>query len=500
MQTNKLGIYLSRVIFKLLLSFIRHAETQSQKYCFAQLATNFAINRHTGYYSSAELENFYLSLAQQYPCKASQCTPKGNSFLHVFSCCYQNGGHTRIVERWIQSCPSEEIHSVVLIAQAEEAIPSALTDAIREKNGRLYELTVDDDITKALQLRSLALNYERVILHSHPHDPIPLIAFGTEQFPRPIILYNHADHAFWLGVSIADCVFDLNTSGATISKTRRDVHQSHILNIPIDPAQPSIEDKCPLRQRYQLPLTAKILLSIGTSFKYDYAANFDFIPVASKILNQQSDILLIVIGPIPTLPKWQQFAKKYPSQVIILDAMPYPRLQEYIMMADVYLDSPASSFTALIDVIYRGVPGLLLKNFCRPQDFQLRAASICQNEAELITRTVQLLNDESRRQAVATELLSQLQQDHGITHWQAKLQLLLKQAPKTHTIHRFSDVVTVQPFDIHTYKIAKACHQTTGVSVALIQSNLRPKNSGQRCSQSVKLLLYKVASVLLKRL
>ena len=38
---------------------------------------------------------------------------------------------------------------------------------------------------------------------------IPILAFGVEEFKRPVLLYNHASHMAWLGKSIADLVLDI---------------------------------------------------------------------------------------------------------------------------------------------------------------------------------------------------------------------------------------------------------------------------------------------------
>ena len=71
-------------------------------------------------------------------------------------------------------------------------------------------------------------------MHTHPHDPSALIAFGTPDFKRPIILFNHADHIFWLGLSVADYVADLNSGGNKITSINRGAKNSFILSVKLN--------------------------------------------------------------------------------------------------------------------------------------------------------------------------------------------------------------------------------------------------------------------------
>ena len=161
------------------------------------------------------------------------------------------GGHTRVVEKWINLAPCYQKHSVALLDQEGE-IPQKLKDNIKNKNGELYIFNKDDDIfQKAIKLRELASKFEYVVLNIHMDDPTALVAFGSEEFSRPILFFNHADHLFWVGKSISDIILDFRTI-KSITKTRRNIENPYFLGIPPETEEKYIEqyDKNETRKKY----------------------------------------------------------------------------------------------------------------------------------------------------------------------------------------------------------------------------------------------------------
>ena len=90
---------------------------------------------------------------------------------------------------------------------------------------------------------------------------------GSLQFQRPVIFYNHADHGFWLGASIADIVADLRVKGQRLTQEFRGVKDSFLLGIPTDmPATKSQFDKTLAREKLSLPKDKKIVLTIDSAY------------------------------------------------------------------------------------------------------------------------------------------------------------------------------------------------------------------------------------------
>ena len=75
---------------------------------------------------------------------------------------------------------------------------------------------------------------DRVVTFADTDDPLPLVAYGTEDFKRPVGLYNHADHDFWLGVGVSDLVADLRRWGERLTREVRGATASYRLTIPLD--------------------------------------------------------------------------------------------------------------------------------------------------------------------------------------------------------------------------------------------------------------------------
>lgn len=188
-----------------------------------------ALTRGIGYYTCYELEKPFLELADKIKMPIGiQAT--SNSFLHVMTQAYTVGGHTRVVERWIDSSPREQKHSVVLLNQKEKPFPITLNDCVSEHNGSLHIYDSLDLLERATKLRKLALEYQYIILHIHMDDPTAIVAFGNDSFPRPVLFFNHADHSYWCGSSIVDMLLDIRDNDFA---KKRCIKNHYTIRIPL---------------------------------------------------------------------------------------------------------------------------------------------------------------------------------------------------------------------------------------------------------------------------
>ena len=144
-----------RNIFEKLIEKIKISKTLEKKLYYAEIALKFAVKQPTGYYTSSFLENFYLEYAKTLKFSNNNQEYKKNTFLHVLTSGYNSGGHTRVIERWIENAPISQEHSVVVLKPVNEL--SVLEKNIKEKNGNyiLFEKNIDL-ATRALKLRELA--------------------------------------------------------------------------------------------------------------------------------------------------------------------------------------------------------------------------------------------------------------------------------------------------------------------------------------------------------
>ncbi len=297
---------------------------ENKKICFAQNALSYAAFNGCGYFYCAELEKFYTDLAKKYDLKNYNINFIPNSVLHVMTTCYNSGGHTRVVEGWIKRADSNQKHSVVLLKQVSREIPELLKENIKNKNGELFIFNLDDNqIEKALKLRKLALEYEFIVLHTHMDDPVATIAFGSEKFTRPVILFNHADHMFWIGKSIADITADIQ-GGSSITPSKRLIKNPFFLGIPYDDKK--IEySKEEAREKLDIPLDKKIVLTIGSDFKYFPFGKISYKKSLEKLFEKDKNLLFFAIGVKKSNPFLQGLNKEHLKRIVFLGNLDYEK-------------------------------------------------------------------------------------------------------------------------------------------------------------------------------
>ncbi len=328
-----------------------------------QSAAMFASSKGIGSFNSWELEKGLLSIAQKNSCDNASCDVEKDSFLHVFTTAYGTGGHTRVCERWIENSANHEKHSVVLIDQGEEVVPDKIKLVTRKKNGKTIFLKSNTLIDRAMELRSIASSYDKIILHIHMHDVVPVIAFGSKEFKRPVIFFNHADHIFWIGVSISDIVANLRTIAQEVSIKCRGVKNNFLLPLPIEKeGEIDIEEKNKFKTSLNIPLDAKVILTLASDYKYRSFGDYDFVKTISKILRSNENAYFLAIGPDKKNIYWKPLQDKFGNRVIFTGLIENHKLSSYLAISDLAIDSfPFGSFTSLLDIGKYGIRSFSLK-------------------------------------------------------------------------------------------------------------------------------------------
>lgn len=410
---------------------------------FAKDAIQTAVFSGTSYYASSEIENIFLKIAQDNLLDKMPQNFKKNSFLHVMTDCYETGGHTRVVERWIELSPDEQKHSLVFTGlDTPNALPKRLENAIKDKNGCVYKVNVQQNIIeKGLELRKIASEYEYIILHVHMQDFLPIIAFGNEQFNRPVIFYNHADHMFWLGVSIADIVADLRIFGKEISDKKRGVKNNFILGIPVDSKEVARKNKTDLRKILNLPIDKKIILTVGAAHKYKPIAGIDFLTPVLKVMERDKDVLLLGIGPsFEKLPNWEIANTVTDNRIIALGEVPHGKLFDYFQASDLAIDSfPMCGGTAMIDAVSNCCPVITRDNPVGLFDYIKNSDAYCENIEKMPEKILELLYDNQKIKANIESVTYQLQKNNSAQAWKQNLHKLVENTPKEHKINDFKE-------------------------------------------------------------
>lgn len=399
-----------------------------EKIKLIQSAAEFACINFTGYFSDVELENFALEYAVHPNLRHDDYEKK--SILHVFTECYPVGGHTRLAYWAIKSLHDRK-HYVILINQ-RTAIPEWLKAVLQD---RLIILNAKDDfLQKAKELKQISFDKEIIILYTHMNDPVPLLAYGTPSFPRPILYYNHADHLFWLGVSISDCVLDLSLYGQELSRKSRGVVQSEICPVPIEiPSQQIPKDQAKLK--LGIPLEKYVILSTGSAYKFE-TVDYSLIDFAMQHYDRD-DFMFIFIGPSATSnAKWCHAEKVSNGNVKALGIVKdLAKFDLYLDAADLYINSyPIGSLTAVLQAAMRdNLPVLNIKNHAAYDIFR-NSYVLVDDIAELHNRIVEIRNNKYKHEI--SEIQKKVISCHGVPSWSIRLaELTDKYSHQAHHIN-----------------------------------------------------------------
>lgn len=339
----------------------------------AEIAANYAMSRHTGLFTSPRLETLLRSIgceavATAHP--APRLTRRGGSpgtgpdhVLHVLTSAHGIGGHTRMVWRWIQQDAGRR-HSVVLTRQGAAPVPSALTEITNAAGGQVHVLNRQrgNVLTWAATLAELAMRADTVVLHTHPYDITPSLALADKARVPPVILTDHADHAFWVGTGVSDVVMALRDTGARLAQARRGIppERSAVLPIVLPPIERTLS-RAEARQKLGIPESAVLLLSIARPHKYLPVNGLDFLEGVLPIIKRYPGTLLWVVGAEPS-EMWTRAAERTGGRVRALGLRTDTPL--YYQAADIYVDSfPIVSITSLLEA---GSYGLPLVSRCWP--------------------------------------------------------------------------------------------------------------------------------------
>jgi glycosyltransferase involved in cell wall biosynthesis len=334
---------------------------------YAQMAGHCAWMNHTGLFASPELETLLGELGAQLPQPAGTAprTADPREVLHVVTQCYGTGGSTQAIACWIDQDRGRH-HRVCTTRQKGTPPPEKLlaplaapSDLIRldTERGGLME--------RAARLRELAAGSDMVVLHLHPYDVVPVIAFAGASGLPPVVYVDHCDHVFWLGTSIATVVMHMRDSGRLLAGARRGVDpaRSTVVPRPIRPiGRSTARDEA--KRRLGVDPAQVLLVTAADGSKYRPVGSPSFLELVTPVLERHPDALLIAAGPQPD-EAWQAATDRTDGRIRALGPLPDVRLLQEA--ADVYLDSfPFSSLTSLLEAGSLGTPVMTLRG--HPED------------------------------------------------------------------------------------------------------------------------------------
>jgi hypothetical protein len=330
----------------------------------AQIAADFAWHSHTGTFTSSTLEDLVREIGQDLDISTrerssvrAKSVPAG--VVHVMTSASAIGGHSRAVWRWIDH-DSERAHSVVLTRQAGQAVPAALARAVERAGGVVIQLDRAPGglSRRAKRLRLACEDAACIVVHTHPYDVIPGVAFARDALPAPVIFCNHADHVFWLGTGAGTLVASIRDVGRDLALSRRGIpeQRSALLPIPLADRPARRMSKREARLRLGVADEALVLLSAASEYKYASGKRPHLTELVEPLLRNHANAVFLAAGPSDR-GAWARARRRTSGQVRPVG--PQTSMAIFYDAADVYLDSwPFSSLTSMLEAAAHGVPVL----------------------------------------------------------------------------------------------------------------------------------------------
>jgi len=386
----------------------------------------------------------------------------GETCFHVLSEALAAGGLTAMVIRWIENDPGRR-HCVVLCAQ-RSTVPEELESAVLRSGGQVHCLDpADSFVRRASRLRRLVRAHATLVaLHIDVADVIAGAAFGTPGGP-PVLLANHAAHAFWTGASTVDLV--LNVRGSALENHWTEIHRGKpahaIVPVPLPPPRPREDLQADTLRRRRarnslgIPEEALVLITVGASFKYQPVNRIDFLGWLENVLARLPNAYLLAVG-FAADQRWNAASRRQGFRIRTLGVLPRNRLALVHDAADLYVEGfPFGTTTALLEAAIADIPVVLSPAGCPPPygsdglalDGILRRA---ENLDEYAAEIVRLATDPLARRALAEAVRNSVAAHHSGPGWRRHLDAAMDRRPAEHRIARPVEG-TPTPRPIHEY-------------------------------------------------
>ncbi len=347
----------------------------------------FVFQRMCGVWYCPEIHEYLIDYAKEHSghCVGEASDTSKTGTLHVLTEGYASGGHTRVLERWVEQDPDGGPHTVIVYDQKDTKAIDRLKQKVLDQGGEFIVIPRETpmmDKVETLRHQACA-GYQHIVLHTHMNDMVPVMAFGVPAFRKngtPVIAFNHGGHrASLLGPEYVSATMEIEAGQQAITHHLRKV-PSVLSAIPADDltkTPPSCEEKRELRKTLGLPEDSTLLLSMARSYKFAPIQGYAFSPAGEQaplsqeplvftkamqdVLQQNPSAHLVLIGVAPESSIWRSLNKNLRNRVHFLKEMPYPKITEYLRAADVYLDPFYNSWTSMVDALSEGLPVLSLR-------------------------------------------------------------------------------------------------------------------------------------------
>jgi len=303
--------------------------------------------------------------------------------VHVMTEASVVEGHSRFTWRWIQR---DHRRSDLVLTNQHGEVPEELLRSVAESGGQVYDLrgAYTSLNERAQALRRLMDTGDISVYHTDPYDTVAIAAAALPGVRAPIVLENHADHTYWLGLGIADIVTSNRAIGVRVCADLRGLplRRQRVLPTPIEPVLSPV-DRQTTRAKLGISADAVVAICVATPYKLYPTFDMGFAELARNVLRAIPELTLLLAGPTATGP-WQELRDDFPGRFHVLGMV--KNAPTLFSVADIYLDAhPISSGTALLEASAAGLPTLALHRVDAYSDVWITEAPVPDNDSYCAT-------------------------------------------------------------------------------------------------------------------
>ncbi|MEI8216422.1 MAG: hypothetical protein WCF96_04930 [Eubacteriales bacterium] len=399
---------------------------------YIQIAADYASRYHFGIFASPEIENLLKEISKVVFTKGIE--PRRNKHikkvLHIASELYATGGHTKIIQSWL-SYDSTRVNDLAITNQKKSKVPKSISEYFAKNKTKILYLKdrKKSILERSKELYALSMNYDAIVLHVHPYDVIPLIAFSNSDIP--VLFMNHADHRFWIGVSITNTILEIRKSGEMLSKNKRSINISNQVILPIPLFCKKIMTKEEARKNLKIGKDELVIFSVASSYKYMPEKDEGIGEILLQVLEKRNNVKAIIVGPFLSEDYWRALNKKSGGKIIPVGIK--NNIDCYYVAADIYLDSyPISSLTSLLDAAKYELPILSIENGGRglelddlsldTLDFKVKSIN------EMVAKLIFYIDNEEERKRFGAKCFEAIAKQHLNPNWASQLDIIYESA------------------------------------------------------------------------
>lgn len=436
---------------------LRNEKDDEEKVNLIQYLAQHSANCNMGKYSDEELEFELVRIGQKIPYKPS-CEPEKGTVLHIMTMAYAIGGHTAVVNNWI-AFDHQRKYSVLITDEHKNFLPPFLLETVEENGGEFHQLKSCTIWSKVNELLKIAQRYEKVILHTHTFDAVPILAFSNPNWKIPIYFFNQANFRFSLGMSITDCFIGMYNYDSIKGKRYRGAEKVVTLPIPTKITENNLKQEFSEKQRIQLkrkyakkynfPEDAQIILSMGASFKFKKVINYDFPEFLQCVLKRtSSNVYAFVIGAKNRGDKrWKRLKKRSRGRGQALPTLSRKEISEWMAFSDVFITSFPMNSSGKDEALENGMACFSLQ--ITKRGMEAEDHNHCKDIQELTDRICGVL-DRGERYFTETSPFKEMMKTPKA--WSAYVNQILDMDLE-HKIHKFKSKLLVSKEEIINFQL-----------------------------------------------